>query len=123
MVIRSFVLLTVLLAMVVGVSPASAATVDECRAQLATLQDDTAAAAASFTNAKDVNGLAGKLEVAGAKLDAGKNADAIQKLVDFQSTLGGLAAAPKPKVDPAVAEVLVAEAQGVIDCVNALGAA
>ena len=58
---------------------------------------------------------------ASAKLAEGKNADAVAKLVDFQTTLTALATAPKPKVDAATAEALIAEAQGVIDCINAIG--
>ena len=34
-----------------------------------------------------MNGLLGKLDPAAAKLDEGKNADAVAKLVDYQSTL------------------------------------
>jgi hypothetical protein len=51
------------------------------------------------------------------------DADAVAKLVDYQSTLNVLAGAPKPKVDPAVAQTLRDEAQGVIECVNVIGTA
>jgi hypothetical protein len=98
----------------VAVGSASATTLEECEAELA--------AQASFTNPKDVDGLLGKLDAASAKLDQGKNADALAKLVDYQSTLNPLAGAAKPKVDPAVAQTLSADAQGVIDCINAIGA-
>jgi len=64
-----------------------------------------------------------KLDAASAKLAEGKNADAVQKLVDFQTTLNALATARQPKVDPAVAQSLIAEAQGVIDCINTIGTA
>lgn len=57
------------------------------------------------------------------KLAEGKNADAVEKLVDFQATLNALATAPKPKIDPAVAQSLITEAQGVIDCINMIGSA
>ena len=63
------------------------------------------------------------LDAASAKLAAGKNADAVNKLVDFQTTLNALATAPKPKVDPTVAGTLSGEAPGVIDCINAVGTA
>lgn len=102
----------------VAVDSASAATVDQCQADLATLRADTVAAQTSFTNQKDVNGLLAKLDAASVKLAEGKNADAVLKLVDFQTTLNALATAPKPKVDPAVAQSLIGEAQGVIDCVD-----
>jgi hypothetical protein len=45
----------------------------------------------------------------------------VQKLVDFQTQLNALATAAKPKLDPATAEALSAEAQGVIDCINLIG--
>jgi hypothetical protein len=95
--------------------------VEDCQAQLATLHADTVTAQTSFTSQKDFNGLIGKLNAASAKLAEGKNADAVQKLVDFQTTLSALATAPKPKVDSALAQTLIGEAQGVIDCINAIG--
>jgi hypothetical protein len=107
----------------VGAGAASATTVDECQGQLLTLRDNTLAAQASFTNQKDVGGLLAKLDAASAKLAAGKNTDAVAKLVDFQTTLNTLAAAPKPKVDAAVAQALSAEAQGAIGCINEIGTA
>jgi hypothetical protein len=65
--------------------------------------------------------LLGKLDAASTELAVGKSADAAQKLVNFQTTLNTLATEPKAKVDPAVAQSLIAEAQGVIDCVNTVG--
>jgi hypothetical protein len=121
-VVRIVVLLAALLSLsATSVSPASASTVQECQGDLATLRADTVAAQGSFTNAKDFNSLVGKLDAASANLTAGKNADAIQKLVDFQTKLNALASAAKPKVDPDVAEALVGDAQGVIDCINSVG--
>ena len=70
-----------------------------------------------------LNGLIAKLDTAATKLSEDKNADALQKLVDFQTTLNALATAAKPKVDPAVAQALITEAQAVIDCINAVGTA
>jgi hypothetical protein len=97
---------------------ASATTVGECQAQLTQLRADTVAAQSSFTNAKDFNGAIGKLDAAALKLSEGKNADAVLKLQDFQTLLNALATAPKPKLDPATAQALIREAQGVIDCIN-----
>ena len=105
-----------------AVSTAGAATsVEECQSQLATLRADTVAAQTSFTNARSFTSAIGKLDAASAKLAEGKNADAVQKLVDFQTLLNALATAPKPKLDPDTAQALIAEAQGVIDCINAIG--
>jgi len=103
---------------------ASAATaVADCQAQLATLSADTLAAETSFTNAKSVTSLTAKVDAASVKLAEGKNADAVQKLVDFQTTLNSLAIAAKPKVEASTAQSLTAETQGVIDCINSIGAA
>ena len=107
-----------------AVSTAGAATsVEDCQSQLATLRADTITAESSFTNEQSVTSAIGKLDAASAKLAEEKDADAVQKLVDFQTQLNSLAAAPKPKVDPDTAQSLVAEAQGVIDCINAIGTA
>ena len=106
----------------IAVGPATATTVGECQAKLATLRSDTVAAQSSFANQKDFVGLLGKLDAAATKLSQGKNADAIQKLTDFQTALNALASAAKPKVDPTVAQALSTKAQGVIDCVNAIEA-
>ena len=43
--------------------------------------------------------------------------------MDFQSTLNALAGAPKPKVESEAAQALVTQAQGVVDCINAIGVA
>lgn len=102
---------------------ASATTVEECQAELTTLRADTVAAEASFANAKDFNGLIAKLDTASAKLVTGKNADAVEKLIDFQTRLDALATAPKPKLDPDVAQALSLEADEVVACINAIGAA
>jgi hypothetical protein len=72
---------------------------------------------------KDVTGLVGKVEAAIEKLGASKEADAVQKLTEFQATLDALATAPKPKVLADAAQRLSSDAQGAIDCINAIGAA
>jgi hypothetical protein len=95
--------------------------VEECQSHLATLRSDTVAAESSFTNQKSFDGEIGKIDAASSMLTEGKNADAVQKLGDFQSALNLLATAAKPKVDPGTAQSLTAEAQGVIDCINSVG--
>ena len=62
-----------------------------------------------------------KLDTAATKLSEDKNADAPQKLVDFQRTLNRDCG--EAEVDPAVAQALITEAQAVIDCINAVGTA
>jgi hypothetical protein len=124
--IRLFVALVAALAfggLAVAGTAAAATTVDDCQSQLATLRSDTVAAETSFSNAASVTNLTGKLDLAATKLTEGKNADAVQKLGDFQATLSSLATAAKPKVDPGTAATLTGAAQGVIDCINAIGTA
>ena len=104
-----------------AVGSASATTAEDCQAQLATLRADTVAAQPSFTNVVSVTSEVSKLDDASAKLTEAKNADAVQKLVDYQTTLNSLATATKAKVDATTAATLTAEAQGVIDCINAIG--
>jgi hypothetical protein len=107
-----------------AVATASAATsVEDCQSQLATLRADTVAAETSFTNRRSLDSEIGKLDTTSTKLAEGKNADAVQKLVDYQSALNSLAAASKPKVEPDTAQSLIAEAQGAIDCINTIGTA
>ena len=103
-----------------AVSTAGATTAQDCQSQLATLRADTVAAESSFTNAKDATNEVAKLDAASSKLTEGKNADAVDKLVDFQSTLNALSTAAKPKVTASTAQNLNAEAQSVIDCINAI---
>jgi hypothetical protein len=94
-----------------GVGTAGAATtVEECQSQLATLRADTVAAESSFTSEQSFTNAVAKLDDASTKLAEGKNADAVLKLVDFQTLLNALATAPKPKLDPATAQALIAEA-------------
>jgi hypothetical protein len=117
------VLATLLSLNAVGAGAASATTVDECHGQLMTLRDDTLGAQTSFTSQEYVGGLVAQVDAASAKLAAGKTTDAVGKLVDVQTTLNALATAPKPKVDPDVAQALSAEAQGVVVCINEIGTA
>ena len=116
---RSVIVVALFALSALAAGSAAATTVQECQAQLPTLRTSTLAAESSFTNPEDASRLAGKVDSASAKLAAGKNAGAVQKLVDFQTTLDALATAPAPKVDPAVAQALTGDAQAVIDCINA----
>jgi len=106
-----------------AVTTAGATTAQDCQSQLATLRSDTVAAQTSFTNQKDFTNEVAKLDAASTKLTQGKNADAVGKLVDFRSTLSSLATASKPKVAAGTSQSLTGEAQGVIDCINAIGTA
>ena len=119
-VVRGVAVLAALALSIVVVSAASATTTAECQGQLAQLRADTAAAETAFLHARDFGSAIGKLDAAASKLAEGKSPDAIQKLADFQSLLNRLATAEKPKLDPAVAASLVAEAQAVAGCIGAI---
>ena len=105
---------------IAGVGQASATTAAECQAQLAQLRADTVAAESSFGKAKDFTGTVGKVDGVARELDKGKYADAVTKLGDYQKLLTQLASANPPKLDPATADALFADAQRVIDCINAI---
>ena len=94
---------------------------DDCQSQLATLRSEAVAAQTSFTNEQSFTSEIAKLDDAATKLTEEKNVDAVQKLVDFQTTLNSLATATTPKVDAGTAQTLSGEAQRVIDCINAIG--
>lgn len=114
-------LLAAVCAVSVAAPSAQAATADECQLLLGDLRQETLGAAGSFTDAGTVDRLVVKLDASSTKLAEGKNADAIGKLVGYQTTLNQLATAPKPKVDLAGATTLTTDAQAVIDCIVTLG--
>ena len=119
----SVVLAAVLALMAVAVGSGAASTVEDCTAQLAELRTNTVNGESAFANAKDFTGLVGKLDAASTDLAAGKNADAVQKLRDFQAKLDALTTAPKPKVDPVIASALTRETEAVIGCIEGIGTA
>ena len=116
-------LVAVLAFLAVAVGSGAGGTSADCTAQLSELQRNPVEAEATFTNAKDFAHLVQKLDAASSELAAGKNADAVQKLRDFQAKLNALATPPKPKVDPALASSLVRQAEAVIGCVEATATA
>ena len=100
----------------IAANPAMATTVEECQGQLTELRNATVN---SGLTAKQIESLVPKIDTASGKLAAGKTADAIQKLVDFQNKLEQFVAAGK--VDPGVAGALGDQAQGVINCIREVG--
>jgi hypothetical protein len=115
------VMVVALAALLTATAPhASAATAQDCQAQLTALSDDTWAAADSFSNTRDVDGLVGKIGAASAELAADKNSDALLKLDSYQAKLTELAFAPKPKVDPAVAVRLSTGAEQAAACIGSI---
>lgn len=90
----------------------------DCQAQIGTLRTVVQSASFSGKNAdKEQAGLLGKLEGAETALTAGKNADTVKKLEDFQIKVQDLKASGK--IDAASADTLLAGTQQVISCVQA----
>lgn len=108
----------VVMGLVLAVSPVAATTVSECQAAINVVVTDTQAA--SSLSAKDEAGLVGKAQNAALKLDQGKFADALQKLIDFQTSLNALHLAAKPKVSEADFATLSADIDAAITCVQHL---
>lgn len=103
---------------VAGTSSATMSPI-ECQASFLDLQHDTYASRSSFASQTDYTDSYAKLFVVWPRLTgAVAPPDTLQILSDFQTELNALAAASPPKIDPAVAQRLVAGAQDVIDCVN-----
>lgn len=61
-----------------------------------------------------------KLVDASTKLAEGKYEAAIAKLVDFRTSVENLAAAPKPKISQVDAQLLIADANNAIACIQGL---
>ena len=100
-------------------SPAQAQSVGECQAKINDLQAATQTATFIGQNAeKNRTGLVNKLTNASAKLEEGKNQDAIQKLTDFKTTVSTLNA--QGKIAPADAQTLLTGADDVIACIRGL---
>ena len=112
--------LTLSLLMWVSASPAQADTVtDCCQAKIDVLREQTENATFIGQNAeKNRTGLLTKLDNASAKLAEGKNADAIQKLTDFKTTVNSLAGGGK--IAPGDAQTLVSGADDAMTCITAL---
>ena len=89
---------------------ASATPVLACQVQHSTLQADLRAAKSSFANQTDFDRSQTILTDVWMHLTGGhQDPVAVQRLTDFQTTLNA---------DPALAQRLAAQAQGIIDCVN-----
>jgi hypothetical protein len=117
-------ILSVLL-MLMATAPAHAQTVAECQAEIAQvkslLTDPTNANFVdSITNEKDRQGLIGKLDSASTKLEQGKTQDALANLTSVRDKVGTLAA--QGKLDQADADVLLAQINEAIACVEGLQA-
>lgn len=101
-------------------TPAHATTAAECQELIADLRADTTAAPSLTVKAR--TSLVGKAEAAAAKLHAGKVADSIVKLTDYDTTLAALHDAAKPKVSDEDFLLLDADVDAALQCVENIDA-
>ena len=114
-------MLTRSLLMWVSASPAQAHTLEECQTQIIELKSLTESKETTFIgqNAeKNRTNLMAKLDNASQKLAEGKNADAIQKLTDFETRVNSLAGSGT--ITPEDAQTLVSGADDAMTCITAL---
>ena len=116
--VRGFAVVLVAVALLAGGVPAEATTVDECQAAIGVLISATSAAE-SLSN-KDAAGLLGKAQNASLKLNQGKFADALQKLLDYQAKINDLSRARKPKISTDDFTTLSTKVADAIACVQRL---
>ena len=106
-----------------GAVAAQVATVDECTAKIEALIAQTNDPATEFSGqnaVKERTGLVGKLTAARQALQAGKPADAVQKLTDFRNKVTTLGAQGKLNAEDAAA--LAAAADDAVTCIQNIGA-
>lgn len=108
--------------MMLGANPASATTVDECKALIVVVQTTLDGVEIGGGNpARTRASLESKLEGAKIKLDQAKVGGALQKLTDFRMKVEELRDAAKAKVDPLDAQDLIDDVNDAITCVQGLG--
>jgi hypothetical protein len=101
-------------------TPAHATTtVGECRVLIEDLSANTAAATSL---GRAGAGLVAKADAAAIKLDENKTADALEKLLDYDSTLDALLSAAKPKVSEIDHATLNTEVEAAIACIGDISA-
>ena len=98
-----------------------AQTVSDCQALIDQTAADLAGVTIGGNNSEQTRAsLSSKLVDASIKLNAGKYLDAIDKLIDFQTSVEKLATAPKPKISQADAQLLITDANNAIACIQGL---
>ena len=116
--VRGFAVVLVAVALLAAVSPAEATTVDECQAAIGVLISATSAA--QSLSDRDEAGLLSKAQNASLKLNQGKFADALQKLLDYQAKINALSLAAKPKISTGDFTTLSTAVADAIACVQRL---
>lgn len=102
-------------------STARAETVSDCQNLINQTASDLAGITIGGNNPDRTRAsLESKLTGATTKLDEGKFQDAIDKLVDFRTSVENLATATKPKISQEDAALLISDADYVIACIEGL---
>ena len=119
--LTTLVLMIIVLAAGFFYSPARAETISDCQALIDQTSSDLAGVTIGGNNPEQTRAsLQSKLTGASTKLDEGKYQDAIDKLVDFRTSVEKLAAAPKPKISPEDAALLITDVNNAIACIQSL---
>ncbi len=114
-------LVIIMLAAGLFYSSARAETISDCQVLIDQTSSDLAGVTLGGNNPEQTRAsLQSKLTGASTKLDEGKYQDAIDKLVDFRRSVEKLAAAPKPKISPEDAALLITDANNAIACIQSL---
>lgn len=102
-------------------STARAETVSDCQSLINKTADDLSGITIGGNHPDRTRAsLESKLTSASTKLDEEKFQDAIDKLVDFRTSVENLATAPKPKISQEDAALLIADANNAIACIEGL---
>jgi len=105
-------------------APAQAATPEDCQAAIAQTQTDLASVEIGGGNPERTRAsLESKLTGALLKLEQDKAEDALDKLIDFRTSVEQLINAAKPKIGQEDANLLLADVNAAIACVEDLIAA
>jgi hypothetical protein len=119
--LTTLALVIIILAAGLFYSSARAETISDCQALIDQTSSDLAGVTIGGNNPEQTRAsLQSKLTGASTKLDEGKYQDAIDKLVDFRTSVEKLAAAPKPKISPEDAALLITDANNAIACIQSL---
>ena len=102
-------------------SSARAETITDCQALINQTSTDLDEVTIGGNNPEQTRiSLQSKLVGASTKLDEGKNQDAIDKLVDFRTSVEKLVSASKPKISPEDAALLITDANNAMACIQSL---
>lgn len=117
----TLMLVAIVLVSGLSVSAARAEDVSVCQGLIAQTADDLAGVDIGGGNPDRTRAsLQSKLDGASTKLDEGKLQDAVDKLVDFRTSVESLVFAAKPKISQGDADLLISDVNAAIACIQGL---